>query len=325
MKHIKRNCRSVLIFLLLISAIGYAITQPTWQHNSLSKAKVDPDQLKAHVFMLSTNFYPRSCFDRGNLDKCAAYIQNEFESAGAVVTNQTYLANGRSYQNIIARFPGTNPERIVIGAHYDTCDDTPGADDNASGIAGLLDLARLLRNIETHRTIELVAYCTEEPPFFGTEDMGSAHHAKSLHEQNVHVKAMLALEMIGYFSDAKASQSYPAAIFRLFYPSKGNFIAIIGNTKQRELVKAVKVSMRGTTALPIHSVSVPHFVSGIDFSDHRNYWRYGFPAVMITDTAFLRNKQYHKLGDTPDRLDYSRMADVVTAVFETIKKLDEQP
>ena len=239
------------------------------------------------------------------------------------MTNQTYLINGNPYQNIIALFPSTNPARIVVGAHYDACADTPGADDNASGIAGILELARLIGKFQPHHTIELVAYCTEEPPFFGTQDMGSAHHAQGLQEQGIRVDAMLALEMIGYFSDAPSSQSYPAFIFRLFCPSKGNFIAVVGNTKQRRLIKATKIAMRGITDLPVHSVSVPGFIQGVDFSDHRNYWAHGFPAVMITDTAFLRNKMYHELGDTADRLDYTRMSKVVIAVLEAIKKLDE--
>ena len=153
--------------------------------------------------------------------------------------------------------------------------------------------------------------------------MGSARHARRLKEQNVDVVAMFSLEMIGYFSDQRGSQDYPMPFLRLFYPSRGNYISIIGNMKQRQLIRQVKKSMRGATDLPVYSASVPSFVPSVDFSDHKNYWEHGYPAVMITDTAFYRNSNYHKVGDTADTLDYERMSKVVVGVYEAVKNLSE--
>ena len=228
---------------------------------------------------------------------------------------------GKTYQNVIGFFGNPTGERIVIGAHYDARSKTPGADDNASGIAGLIELAYLIGRQDLRTGIELVAYSLEEPPFFGTEDMGSAHHARRLHEQKVAVKCMIALEMIGYFSSEPGSQSYPMPILKIFYPGKGDFIAIIGRLDQRGIVKKIKNFMQGTTDMPVYSVNAPTFVSGIDFSDHRNYWKYAYEAVMITDTAFYRNPHYHKRGDIAESLDYESMGKVVIQVFEAVKGL----
>jgi Zn-dependent M28 family amino/carboxypeptidase len=169
--------------------------------------------------------------------------------------------------------------------------------------------------------IELVAYSLEEPPFFGTQDMGSAHHAALLHEQKVRVKCMIALEMIGYFSSEPGSQSYPIPALRIFYPGKGNFIAIVGRLDQRKIVKKIKGLMKGAADLPVYSVNAPTIVSGIDFSDHRNYWKYGYDAVMITDTAFYRNPEYHESGDTAENLNYELIGKAVIQVFEAVNGL----
>jgi len=167
-------------------------------------------------------------------------------------------------------------------------------------------------------------YTLEEPPFFGTEDMGSAHHAKWLHDQKVRVKCMIALEMIGYFSSAADSQLYPIPALKIFYPNKGNFIAIVGRLGQRKIVRKIKGYMKGATDLPVYSFNAPLIVPGIDFSDHRNYWKYGYEAVMITDTAYYRNQEYHEPGDTAERLNYELMGKAVIQVFEAIKGLARQ-
>ena len=283
---------------------------------------VDPKLLETHVSVLAEQFAPRSYDNPENLGKCADYITEQFRASGGVVTRQPYSTGSRTYENVIVTFKGRCDSRIVVGAHYDSCGDTPGADDNASGIAGLIELARLLRDASPEHTIELVAYCTEEPPFFASPNMGSARHAAGLKEQGVDVVAMLALEMIGYFSDEPRSQKYPLGLFYFLYPSRGNFIAVVGNMQQRSLTRRVKRAMKGATDLPVYSALVPAIVPGVDFSDHRNYWAEGYPAVMITDTAFLRNPNYHGPDDTPDRLDYDRMADVVVCVYEAVVALD---
>lgn len=209
----------------------------------------------------------------------------------------------------------------MIGAHYDACGETPGADDNASGAAALIELGYLLGRIPPGREIELVAYVLEEPPFFRTAQMGSAVHAASISSEQDRIVGVIVLEMVGYFCDARGSQSYPSLLLKLIYPNRGNFIAVVGRWDQGQWVKRVKVGMKGTTDLHVYSIRAPSFVPGIDFSDHLNYWPLGFNALMITDTAFYRNKAYHEKGDTADRLDYDRMSKVVVAVFEAIKSM----
>jgi Zn-dependent M28 family amino/carboxypeptidase len=209
----------------------------------------------------------------------------------------------------------------VVGAHYDACGETPGADDNASGVAALIELGYLLGSNPPSREIELVAYVLEEPPFFRTPMMGSAVHAASIATEKETIVGVIVLETVGYFSEARGSQSYPSLLLKLIYPSRGNFIAVIGRWDQGQWVKRVKIGMKGATDLPVYSIRAPSVVPGIDFSDHLNYWPLGFNALMITDTAFYRNKAYHEKGDTADRLDYERMCKVVVAVFEALKSM----
>lgn len=333
MTTLKKILKSVLsIFLtvfiicaLAIAAVWLMVAQPTSEKNSPSHLKVDTKRLKRHVRKLSEDFHPRDHRNIKNLDRTADYIMEHFKKTGArTVSFQEFDQMGKTYKNVIARFGPDEGERIVIGAHYDTVIDTPGADDNASGVAGLIELAYLLRKNPIKGNIELVAFSLEEPPFFATNHMGSAKHAESLAGKGIKVKLMISLEMIGYFTDEEKSQIFPMPLLSLIYPDKGNFIVIVSGLDQREITKKVKVSMRGTTDLPVQSINAPSFIAGIDFSDHRNYWNNGYRAVMITDTSFYRNRAYHEKNDTADRLDYERMAKVVIGVYKAVKNLTEQ-
>ena len=324
MKKINLKRIFFLIFFLLVIPIfstWILVAQPTFNKNSPSAATLESSRLKAHVLKLSKDYFPRSHTNTINLDRCAEYIRSHFEKAGADTSIQEFTVLGKKYQNVIGFFGDKTGERIVIGAHYDARINTPGADDNASGISGLIELAYLIGKEKFNMGVELVAYTLEEPPFFGTEDMGSAHHARLLHDRKVRVMCMIALEMIGYFSDVSGSQSYPMPALKIFYPNTGNFIAIVGRLNQRKIVKRIKGLMKGATDLPVYSVNAPLLVPGIDFSDHRNYWLYGYDAVMITDTAFYRNQEYHKPGDTAERLNYELMGKAVIQIFEAIKGL----
>jgi Zn-dependent M28 family amino/carboxypeptidase len=296
------------------------ITQPVLPgvNANYTSASVDPARLETHVWMLSETLSPRDARHPENLDRVAVYIRQEFEQAGGVVREQPYEVDGNVYRNGMALFGPETTERIVVGAHYDAVGDSPAADDNASGVAGLIELAHLLGQTSLPMQVELVAYTLEEPPYFRTTGMGSAVHARSLKEQGVPVRVMLALEMIGYFSDAPNSQHFPMSLLSLFYPSQGNFIAIIGKLDQGLLVRGLKKVMRKATSLPVYSINAPGFVPGVDFSDHLNYWQAGYRAVMVTDTAFYRNMNYHSLHDTPDTLDYERMALVVQGVYAAV-------
>jgi Zn-dependent M28 family amino/carboxypeptidase len=286
-----------------------------------SAVGVDPHRLESHVRMLSETLAPRDAGHPDNLDRVAAYIGKAFAEAGGRVAEQPYRVGRSEYRNVIARFGPDAKERIVIGAHYDTAGPYPGADDNGSGVAGLLELAGLLAGAPPAVAVELAAYTLEEPPWFGSEHMGSAVHAKALKAEGVELRAMLALEMIGYFTDRPNSQDFPAPGLSLFYPSTGNFIAVVGKTGQGGLVRWIKAAMAGATPLSVHSIAAPRFLPGVALSDHANFWDQGYPAVMITDTAFFRNPHYHTRSDTPETLDYGRMARVVEGVFAAVREL----
>jgi Zn-dependent M28 family amino/carboxypeptidase len=297
------------------------MAQPTLRRNERSAVAVGSERLRSHVTAVSETFYPRDWVHENNLSNCADYISAQFTNAGAVVHAQSVVAHGRQYRNVIARFGVGLGSKLVIGAHYDAFGETPGADDNASGVAALIELAYLLGRNAPAREIELVAYVLEEPPFFRTPLMGSAVHAASISPEKEQIVGVIVLEMVGYFSEMRGSQSYPSLLLKLVYPSRGNFIAVAGRWDQGEWVKRVKVGMKGTTDLPVYSIRAPAVVPGMDFSDHLNYWPLGINAIMITDTAFYRNKLYHEKGDTADRLDYERMSKVVVALFEALKSI----
>ncbi|RYZ79452.1 MAG: M28 family peptidase [Proteobacteria bacterium] len=236
------------------------------------------------------------------------------------VEEQKYVADKRTYKNLMTSFGPENASRIVIGAHYDVAGEAPGADDNASGIAGLLELSRLLRQRlpDLKHRVDLVAFTLEEPPFFKTNFMGSAMHASSLKTAGVDVKLMLSLEMIGYYSDALDSQKFPLSALGYVYPTTGNFISVIGNVDSPFLVRKVKTLMQKSANLPVEGLAAPKALVGIDFSDHRSYWEQGYPALMVTDTAFFRNPHYHELTDTPETLNYEKMAETVEGVYGVI-------
>jgi Zn-dependent M28 family amino/carboxypeptidase len=307
------------VFIVITAVVMVSLTlQPSFKRYPPSTAQVDPNGLQAHVITLSETFALRTYTNKQNLNNTADYIASQFDGAGGQLSEQAFVVNGNQYRNVIAAFGPESSDRIVVGAHYDSYGNSPGADDNASGIAGLIELAYLLGRTELAQRVELVAYTLEEPPFFRSDNMGSARHAAMLRKGRVDVEAMICLEMIGYYSDEKNSQLFPSVLLKWLYPDKGNYIAVIGSWGDRKLVKQVKVSMRSATDLPVHAMCAPKGFPGLDFSDHLNYWNNGYAAVMITDTAFMRNPNYHRESDTADTLDYHRMARVVTGVYEAV-------
>jgi Zn-dependent M28 family amino/carboxypeptidase len=280
--------------------------------------RADPERLRRHVETIALALGPRDAEHPDGLDRVAAYVAAELRGAGADVADQPFAVHGRAYRNVIARFGPATRERIVVGAHYDTAGPLPGADDDASGVAGLLELARLLAARPPSLRVELVAFTLEEVPAFGSAEMGSAVHAASLAREGAEVRLMISLEMIGYFSDAPRSQSFPAPGLSLVYPTTGNFIAVVGKLGQGAIVRRVASAMRAATPLPVEWIAAPRSLAGVDLSDHRSYWDRGWDAVMITDTAFFRNPHYHAASDLPATLDPARMADVVTGVLAAV-------
>jgi hypothetical protein len=310
---------TIAVLALLLSLAAAAITQPTFGVLAARGGlKADPDRLRRHVELLSLQASPRDSDHPEILDRAADYIRGSFAQTHARVRDQVFQARGRTYRNVIAALgPATGP-LLVIGAHYDTFGDfglNPGADDNASGTAGLLELARLLDGHPLASRVELVAYANEEPPWFGSPWMGSAIHARSLQGQDV--RGMISLEMIGYFTE---KQPAPNFLFKILYPSRGNFIAIAGRWSDRGLTRFVKKAILGT-GFPAVSFTAPRD-AGIDASDQRSYWDLGIPAVMVTDTSDVRNPHYHAPGDTPATLDYGRMARVMDGVANAVVRAE---
>ena len=278
---------------------------------------VSKDRLYADVLKLTSLHPPRSYYHPESLRKAANYTEAEFKKLDCRVFRQD-LHQG--FHNIIATFGPENAERIVIGAHYDVCGDQPGADDNASAVAGLLELARVVHEEkpDLHHRLDFVAYNFEEPPFFATDEMGSAVHARSLAREKANVKLLVCLEMIGYFSDAPNSQGFQNEALKNIYPNTGNFIVVVGKQGQEETVQKVQHLMKQTCKIDVQSINAPVSLPGVSLSDHRNYWAQGFQAVMINDTSFLRNPNYHQPTDTIDTLDFDKMTEVVKGVYNTI-------
>ncbi|MDB5102415.1 MAG: hypothetical protein JWP91_104 [Fibrobacteres bacterium] len=271
------------------------------------------DSLYSHVLRLVSTPGFRSYRNREGQASVQAFIAGEFARIGLETRRQTFEVDGVEHANIIGVLNPHLPKVIVVGAHYDVCGNQPGADDNASGVAGLIELARLLagRGAGIPRQVQFVAYANEEPPHFGTEAMGSFVHAKGLRDGGIDVDHMICLEMIGYYTDRAHSQEYPSGILKWFYPTRGNFISVISDFASGPLRRRLRRAIKANANIPCRSLGAPSSLVGVDFSDHRNYWAFGYRAVMITDTAFLRNPNYHRDSDTIGTLDFGRMAQVV--------------
>ena len=313
------------LILAGLLAYGYVSTiQPSLARERCDTAPVEPGRLEAHVKMLAKTFAPRDYTHPEHLKQTADYVKAQLSAAGGSVSEQHFTVEGRDYWNVLAAFGPESAERIVIGAHYDVCEPKPGADDNASGVAALLELAQRLGKNPPPMRVELVGYTLEEPPFFRTRNMGSAVHADALAQANVKVRAMMSLEMLGYFTDQPDTQKFPMAPLSWLFPSTGNYLIVVGERGKGDIVPTIKRAMRGASALPVESINAPSFVPGVDFSDQLYYWKHGFPAVMITDTAFLRNANYHQTTDLPETLDYPRLGMAVQGVECAVRTLAKQ-
>ncbi|MEJ8803629.1 M28 family peptidase [Pontibacter sp. H249] len=300
----------------LLLLFTYLLAAPT-----LWASATDTLQLHKHVLALTSSEKARNHQNLQELNQAADYIKAQFTKLQGNVTEQAYNVNGTDYRNIIYSTGPANAPLLVVGAHYDVCGNQPGADDNASGVAGLLEVARLLQSHTLPFRIDFVAYTLEEPPYFRTSNMGSYVHAKSLAEQKKQVLGMVSLEMIGYFKEEKKTQRYPLAPMKLFYGSKGNYIAVVQRFGNGKFGRSFLRDFNRAATLPVKSLKAPAAIPGVDFSDHLNYWQFGFSALMITDTSFYRNANYHQPSDTIYTLDFARMAQVVDGVYQTILSL----
>jgi hypothetical protein len=311
------------VIAVLAVVVAVMVTNPVKIRPIAADATASASRLESDVKAL-TGLPGFRCFERPrDLDRAADWAKSELMASGLPVEERSYGVGDQSFRYFVAHFGVEEAPVLVVGAHYDVYGEQPGADDNASAVAGLLELARMLdrHQPELSHRLELALWPLEEPPNFRTPAMGSAVHASSLAHLGVEVSGMICLEMLGFFSDEPGSQSYPAPGMGLLYPSRGDFIAVVGNGSSWWFTRRVKARMAGATDLLVRSINAPTLVPGVDFSDHVNFWHHGWNTVMITDTAFYRNPNYHQMSDTPDTLDYERMAKVVTGLYAAITTL----
>ena len=285
--------------------------------------KANKVRLIKDVKFLTEIYPPRNHENLHSLKKVTDHIAAEMEKAGAVPSYQTWMAGGNEYSNVLCSYLPERQKRLVIGAHYDVCGNTPGADDNASAVAGLLETIRLIfeSKPELDFGIDFVAYCLEEPPYFGTKLMGSYIHAQSISHNKANILGMICYEMIGYFSDVPGSQKFPDPRLALLYPNTGNFIMAVGSDKYSAFNERVYKGMKKNANIDVQVVNLPSEIGLSDMSDQRNYWKFGIPAMMVNDTSFMRNPHYHQLSDTIDTLDFHKMAEVVNCMVNSIKDL----
>lgn len=288
--------------------------------------KASSDRLYQDVKFLTELTPSRNYLNIESLEKASAYIKETFLNAGLDVEEQKWIADKKEYTNVIATYNKRPGKRLIVGAHYDVCGDQPGADDNASGVAGLLETARLIGNNKPNidYQIDFVAYCLEEPPFFDTKYMGSYVHAKSLYKNKVGVIGMICYEMIGYFSDEPNSQKFPIPELASIFPSTANFIVVVGIDKYLEFNQRVKSLMSENAQIDVQGISIPSKHGIAAMSDQMNYWHFGYPALMINNTSFMRNPNYHMFTDTIKTLDFDKMTEVINCSYNAIVNIQRQ-
>lgn len=270
------------------------------------------DALRRHIDTLAGDIGERHVWRHPALVQAETYIAAALRTSGYEAAFQPFHVSGVRVANVEAVLAGTSraDEAVVLGAHYDTVPGCPGANDNATGIAALLELARRVAGRPHPRTLRFVAFVNEEPPFFRTPAMGSLVYARAARARGDRIAGMLSLETMGYYSDVRGSQRYPAAVGP-FYPDVGNFIGFVSNVRSAPLLMRARRAFRRRSAFPVRAAAVPAAVPGVGWSDHWSFWQSGYPAMMVTDTAPFRYPWYHTAGDTPDRVHVDRLAEVV--------------
>ncbi len=316
----------LLLSLVICALIYYGVNMPgeSYQGNLPTldaELRSSRDRLSDHVYALSEEIGERHYQQRGSLDMAAEYIETSFREIGYNPVTEVY--GDKLYRNIVVNLYGKQhrEEVIVIGAHYDTVWLSPGADDNASGVAALLEIARGLYGSRPGKTVRFVAFVNEEWPFFGRDEMGSRVHAGHSFDRNEIISGMISLEMLGYYSTAAKSQVYPRPL-KYFYPEQANFIAFVSNLSSRDFLHETILEFRRSAQFPSEGLVAPQFlVPDIRRSDNSSFWSFGYPAIMITDTSNFRNRRYHTNGDLHRTLDYESMARVVAGLQATITVL----
>jgi Zn-dependent M28 family amino/carboxypeptidase len=292
--------------------------------SNLNPARVE--SLKRHVDRLAGLIGPRHLGAPRSFAAAATFVERELAEAGYATARQPYRVGQHEVSNIVAELPGIRrrEEIVVVGAHYDTIFYTPGADDNASAVAVLIEVARLMRPLHPSRTVRFVSFACEEPPYFHTGDMGSQVYARQCRASNEHIHGMLCLEMLGYYATEPNSQQIPPGIPRFlhrFLPHRGDFLAAVANLQSWRLLWQFRRGFKRAARFPLWTLALPESIEEIRLSDNSSFWDQGYPALMITDTSFLRNPNYHAATDTPDTLDYQRMAQVTLGIAGATARL----
>jgi hypothetical protein len=285
--------------------------------------KAQKDRLYKDIDFLTSIAPARNYQNLLSLEKICDYLKAEFSAVDATPEEQTWLAEGNLYKNIIATYNPEKRRRLIVGAHYDVAGDQPGADDNASAVAGLLETARMVFTAkpDLEYRIDFVSYCLEEPPFFGSQYMGSYVHAKSLYDSKADVMGMICYEMIGYFSDKPNSQPFPSPELAKRYPHVANFIMVVGIEKYAAFNNKVHKLMATGSGIDVQVVNFASSDSNAalaGLSDQRSYWSFDYPAFMINDTAFVRNPNYHQKSDTIDTLDFDKLTEVINSTYKAV-------
>lgn len=302
-------CLSTFLFSIFLSV-------STWAAPSVTTASTN--NLKVYLEQIIGNDSYRNYKNIEELQRVSAWIKEQMRLFGIPCQYQTYSVNGLGYRNVVCNLAAGHADKVIVGAHYDVFGEQQGADDNASGVAGVIETARILAQQKSQLTqnIEFVFYTLQEPPFFKTEQMGSYIHAKSVQTQKDQIQGVYILDMIGYF-DEKLVQDYPVGL-KWVYPNHANYIAAVSNVQSYDLGAKYCEAMRTLNRLECQRLVAPSFVSGMEFSDHLNYWKFDIPAVMITDTAFFRNKNYHTEKDTLKTLNIGKMANVIDGLVNNL-------
>jgi len=319
-----------MIFWLTLAAatawlLWYMIKVPGVSHTGplrplTAEEEVISGNLRAHVAAIASREH--NFLKAAELEAAAQYIEKALAGTGLAVATQRFVSGPAEVRNIEVEVRGNAlaSQILIVGAHYDSVLGAPGANDNGSGVAAVIELARLFAAEKPARTLRFVAFVNEEPPFAHSDDMGSRHYSRRARQRGENIVAMLSVETIGYYSDAPGSQRYPFPL-SFFYPSTGNFIAFVSNLSSRSLLHESITSFRRHAGIPSEGVAAPAFIPGVDWSDHWSFWQEGWPALMVTDTAPYRYPHYHTERDTPDKVDYERVARVVTGLHGMLREL----
>jgi hypothetical protein len=322
MKFVSRHAlwRIPALLIVVYGALLYLAHRPAPGKPVMAPAAIDVRQLRAHVEKLAGEIGEHNVFKPAALRRAEEYITEVWRGQGYAVVRRPYKVGRIECANLEVARPG-NSEIILIGAHYDSVTGSPGANDNGSGVAALLELSRIFAAENPARTLRFVAFVNEEPPFFQTERQGSRVYAKAARQRGDDIRTMISLETLGYFSDARGSQQFPSPLFKLFFPSRGMFIGFISNFGSRSVMQRAAAAFQAHTDFPVECASIPFGRAGADLSDHAEFWRVGYKALMVTDTAPFRYPYYHEATDTPDKVNYQALSRITTGLAGVVKSV----